>query len=405
MAAAFAEPRLKVGRNDLRRRNRWLLLHLIQTHGPSSQAELARRSGLSPATVSAILQPLIENRTLVEERKANSNIGRKASILAFNPRAILVAGVSIEQEECEIALVDLSARVLEHVSAAYPRYAEPHEVVDLAASRMRAMLKGRRLDLRALAGVGVAIPGLVDSDSGLVCVAANFGWRNVQLRALFEQKTQLPAFVEHLGRAKARAQAVWGQGAGHRNFVCLEIGSGIGAGIVAGGQILTGAGAFAGEVGHTVLDPGGPRCACGLQGCWEAFCARPAIRRRIAEHLAVAGPDGGLLTAGSSVEELGRAVEQGDPLALRVLAETARHLARGLVNVIWNFDPEVIILSGSVVRSCPRLIEATQASLATLEAARSFDVPLVAASHESDAGVVAASALVSFRRLEELAYG
>lgn len=405
MTPDFASPRLKVGRGDLRRRNRWLLLHLIQTHGPSSQAGLARRSGLSPATVSAILQPLIENRTLVEEGKAQSGIGRKASILAFNPRSILIAGVSIEQEECEVALVDLSARVLDHVTAEYPRYTEPREVADLAVARIRAMLRSNRIDSRALAGIGVAIPGLVDSDSGLVCVATNLGWRNVQLRALFEQKTQLPASVEHLGRAKARAQAVWGQGAGHRNFVCLEIGSGIGAGVVADGRILIGAGAFAGEVGHTVLDPSGPRCACGLDGCWETFCASPAIRRRIGEHLASDAGTGSTLTPGSSVAELGRAAGQGDPVARRVVAETARHLARGLVNVIWNFDPEVVILSGSVVRNCPSLIEATQAGLAKLEAARSFNVPLVAASHESDASVIAASAVVSFRRVEELANG
>jgi predicted NBD/HSP70 family sugar kinase len=405
MVPDLVPPAVKAGRRDVRRRNKWLLLHLIQTDGPSSQAELARRSGLSPAAVSGILQPLIRKRILVQERKSTSGMGRKATILGFNPRTTLTAGVCIDQEECEVALVDLSARVIDRASATYPRYTEPHEVVALAASRIEALVERNRVDLRALIGVGVAIPGLIDSGSGLVWAAANLRWHNVQLRALFEQRLQLPARVEHLGRAKARAEAIWGQGMGYRNFVCLEIGSGIGAGVMADGQILRGAGASAGEVGHTLFDPRGPRCACGLNGCWEVFCASPAIRRRLGEHLALDGGSGSALSPAATLRELGQAAEQGDPVARRVVAETAELLARGLGSIIWNFDPGLIILSGPVVRDCPSLVEATRTSLGVLKAVRKFDVPLLAATQEPDAGVIAASAIVSFRHLEELAKG
>ncbi len=399
----LAPPATKTARSDLRRRNKWLLLHLIQTHGPSSQAELARRSGLSPATVSGMLQPLIEEQILIEERKSTSGLGRKATILAFNPRAAMTVGLSIDQEESEIALVDLSARVIDSMSVSYPRYTEPHEVVDLVAAQFTVLRERNNVEQSALIGVGVAIPGLIDPESGLVCLAANLGWRNVQLRALVERKLQLPARVEHLGRAKARAEATWGMGAGHRNFVCLEIGSGIGAGVMLDGQILRGAGSSAGEVGHTPIDPEGPRCGCGLNGCWETFCASPAIRRALAECLAAAPSGGSNLSPAASLREIGRAAEQGDPVASCVISQTAKQLARGLLGVIWNFDPEVIILSGPVVRDCPGLIEATQSILSHQEAARNFDVPLVAAPQESNAGVIAASAIVSFRYIERLA--
>jgi len=396
-------PALKAGRRDLRRRNTWLLLHLLQTEGPSSQAELARRSALSPATVSGILQPLVEAQILVEEGKATSGLGRRASILAFNRRTALTVGISIDQEECEVGLVDLSARVIDHASASYPRYTEPHEVVELAACGVSALIERNGLDRGALVGAGVAVPGLIDSKSGLVCVAANLGWRQVQLRALVEQRLGLPVRVEHLGRAKARAEATWGKGKGHRNFVCLEIGSGIGAGVMADGRILRGAGAIAGEVGHTPIDSASPRCACGLNGCWEVFCASPAIRRRLAELLDSGAGAGTVLTPDSSLADIGRAYEQGDPVARGVIQATAAHLARGLVGVIWNFDPEIIILTGPVIRDCPGLLEATGPILSGLEAARRFDVPLVAASQGSDAGVVAASSIVSLHHIQELA--
>jgi len=398
-----APPALKSGRSDLRRRNKWLLLHLIQTHGPSSQAELARSSGLSPAAVSGILQPLIEAHVLIEERKTTSGLGRKAAILAFNPRTALAAGITIDQEEAKIGLVDPSARIVDCASVTYGRYTEPHEVVGLVAARFSALAERNHVERSALIGAGVAIPGLVDSDAGLVCVATNLGWRNVQLRALVERELQLPVRVEHLGRAKARAEATWGKGIGHSNFVCLEIGSGIGAGVMLDGRILLGAGASAGEVGHMPVDPRGPRCACGLNGCWETFCASPAIRRRLGECLAAAGANGSPLSPTSSLAELGRAAEQGDPVALSVIGQTAEHLARGLVGVIWSFDPEVVILSGPVVRDCPGLIEATRLLLSQPEAARKFDVPLVAATCDSGSGVVAAAAIASFRYVEQLA--
>jgi len=273
----------------------------------------------------------------------------------------------------------------------------------LAVSRIEALAKRNRVD--SLIGAGVALPGLIDSGSGSVRAAANLGWHNVQLRALFEQRLRLPVGVEHLGRAKARAEATWGRGMGYRNFVCLEIGSGIGAGVMVDGQILRGAGASAGEVGHTLFDPRGPRCACGLNGCWEVFCASPAIRRRLGEHLALDGESGSALSPGATIRDLGQAAEQGDPVALRVVAETAEILARGLGSIIWNFDPGLIILSGPVVRDCPSLVEATRSGLGALKAVRKFDMPLLAAVQEPNAGVIAASAIVLFRHLEELAKG
>jgi predicted NBD/HSP70 family sugar kinase len=393
---------LKTGRKDLRSRNKWLLLHLIQSGGPKSQAELARLSGLSPASVSGILQPLIEAEILVEERKATSGLGRKASILGFNPRVVLSVGISIDQEVSEVALVDPSGRVIDQVFTTYPRYTQPTQVVVQSAACVLHLMERQQVSPRAAVGVGVAIPGLVDSTSGLVSVASNLGWRNIELQALFEQKLQLPVRVEHLGRAKARSEGVWGAGANCRNFVCLEIGSGIGAGVIVDGSVLHGAADSAGEVGHMPMDPSGPRCACGLNGCWEVFCAGAAIPRRLAERLAAADASGGSLGPAATLAQIESAALEGHAIASQVIDEAAEYLARGLVSIIWSFDPEIIILSGPVVRDCPSLIQATRARLHSVIAARSFDIPLVSARQEAYAGVIAASAIVSLPYVEQL---
>ncbi len=324
-------------------------------------------------------------------------------MLAFSLRAALTVGVVIDHEECEVALVDMSARVLDYARATYPRYSEPHEVGAIVAMHLEALCRRNGVDESTLIGTGVAVPGLIDSRTGVVKIAANLGWKNVQLRSLFEQKLHLPTRVEHLGKAKARAEAIWGRGVGHQNFVCLEIGSGIGAGVIINGRTLKGTTLSAGEVGHNVLDPRGPRCACGLNGCWEVFCASSAILHRLAKQLSSVGASSSSVSPTSSLGELGRAAQLGDPVALRVVDETAEYMARGLANVIWNFDPELIILSGTVVRECPILIEATQQALRRLEAVRSLDIPLVAPTHEAHEGVIAASAIISVRYLQKLA--
>lgn len=402
----FGDPPAKSGKQDLRRRNTLLLLHLIQSNGPSSQAELARRSGLSPAAVCGILQPLIRTRILIEEGKSSAGPGRRASILAFNPHAAITAGICIDLEECQVALVDLSGRVLGQTAAHYPRYAEPDEVVELAAGCLAEIEKNNSLPRSAIVGAGVAIPGLINSRTGLVNVAANLGWRNVQLRALLERRLGVPVRVEHLGRAKAQAEALWGKGRNHRNFVCLEIGSGIGAGIVVHGRILRGAKGMGGEVGHMPIDPAGPACACGLRGCWEAFCAGPAIRKRMAQKLEALAGSPGALNPMSSLRDLNTAFERNDAVAIEVIEESARHLARGLAGLIWNFDPAFVLLTGPVVNDCPSLVAAVKQVMNTLGgAARSFEVPLIMETEHAATGVVAASAPVSLRFLEDYAAG
>ncbi|MCC6264411.1 MAG: ROK family transcriptional regulator [Bryobacterales bacterium] len=401
----YGAPPLKAGKEELRRRNTLLLLALVQSDGPSSQADLARRSGLSPATVSGILQPLIESRILIEEGKSTSGLGRRASILAFNSRANLTAGISIDLEEVEVALVDLSGRVLDQTATRYPRYTEPNEVVTLAAEGLALLEKRNSLDRSSIAGAGVAIPGLINSATGVVQVASNLGWMNVQLRDLFEQRLGVSARVEHLGRAKARAEAIWGKGKNHRNFVCLEIGSGIGAGVVVHGRILRGAGGIGGEVGHMPIDPAGPTCACGFKGCWEVFCSGPAIRRNLARRLEGADDSRGALSPIATLGDLEAAYQQGNAIAVEVVEEAADYLVRGLVGVIWSFDPEFVLLTGPVVNQCPSLVEAAKRRMGAMQGnARSFDVPLILESHHAGTGVVAASAAIATRYLEELAF-
>lgn len=389
----------------LRQQNTRLLLHFIQMQRAISQAELARQTGLSPASVSGILQWLLAQELLIENGKSyQQGAGRRGALLTFNDQKAVVAGVVIDQTQCEVALLGLSAQVLAHTSQINPVSHDPVKTIDLIVTALHMLLQQMALPTTALVGVGVAMPGLIDADAGLVKVAANLGWRNVQLGTMLHERLALPVRLEHLGRAKVIAETLWGRGIGCANLVCVEIGSGIGAGVIMDGNLLKGGSGAAPEIGHTALDLHGPACACGLHGCWESYCSGPAIRKRIGHYLGTMPQVKTDLTHNTTLAELERAVRTGDALAQVILSETANYMARGLLNVIWNFDPSLIILSGFVVQECPTLIEFTQIALGALQVVRAVDMPLVVTAQGADAGVIAASALASVPYLEQLAF-
>jgi len=394
-----------VDRNDLRSHNTHFLLHLIQTDGPISQADLARRSGLSPSTVSGIIQPLIENYLIVAAGKnTKQGMGRRASLLTFNPETLMTVGVVIEPEKCKLALVDFSGTVIGHTDLAYcPPYL-PEQIADFIKDDLEKLLQEIEVQRDSIVGIGVAMPGMIDAESGVVKAAVNLGWMNVPLKQILEKQLKFPVSIENVGKAKIAAETIWGMGVDCNNIVLLEIGSGIGGGAVIDAHLLNGGTYAAVEVGHTSLDLNGPLCQCGLQGCWEVFCNGPAIRARINNYLRNYPDIETQLTQESSLRDLQASAEADDELAIRVFQEAAVYMARGLANVIWNFDPAMFILTGYVVENCPFLFDVTQDELKKIQAVRSMNVPLVKAKQGGNFGVVSASALVSRGYLEDLSY-
>jgi predicted NBD/HSP70 family sugar kinase len=352
-----------------------------------------------------IIQPLIENYLIVAAGKnTNQGMGRRASLLTFNPETLMTVGVVVEPAECKIALVDFTGTVIGSTDLAYCPPYQPEQIADFIKDGLEKLLQEYDVQRDAIVGIGVALPGMVDADLGTVKAAVNLGWMNVPLKQILEKQLNLPVRIENVAKAKIATETIWGTGADSNNIVLLEIGSGIGGGAVVDTHLLSGANNAAAEVGHTSLDLNGPLCQCGLQGCWEVFCNGPAIRARINNYLRNYPDIETQLTQESSLRDLQASAESDDELALRIIQETAVYMARGLANMIWNFDPEMFILTGYVVEDCPFLIDITQDELKKLQAVRSMEVPLVKAKQGGNFGVVSASALVSRGYLEDLAY-
>lgn len=249
-----------------------------------------------------------------------------------------------------------------------------------------------------VAAIGVAVPGTIDADKGLAISAANLPWNNTPICSFLSEHTGLPVFLENDTNAAAVGEGIFGAGKGVANFFYLAIGTGIGGGIIADGKLLVG-GRFrdAGEIGHIIVDPLGPRCRCGQIGCLEAVAAAPAIGRRGKEEGRRAG-HGILWQMVSQGKEIDAKVvfdadEQGDEVAAKVIDEVGIHLAMGLIAVRRLLASDLVVIGGGVAGGGQRLLDAIENGLKHL-GGRSMDIRL---AELEQPGIVGAAAVAMSR--------
>jgi glucokinase len=253
--------------------------------------------------------------------------------------------------------------------------------------------------------VGIGAAGMVDATDGVLRFAPNLAWRDLSIASRVRGALGLPCQVDNDANTAAYAEYRFGAGRGYRHVLLVTVGTGIGGGIVSDGRLFRGANGFAAEIGHIIVEPGGPLCGCGNRGCWEQLASGRAIDRMGRE--AASADEGSTLRrlAGGDLEQVsGRhvteAARQGDEVALRIFAEAGRRLGEGIAGLVNILDPQVVVVGGGAIVAGDLLLDPARASFQ--EAVEGPDhrprVPLVAAELGNDAGAVGAAALA----LEEL---
>jgi glucokinase len=206
----------------------------------------------------------------------------------------------------------------------------------------------------AAKAVGIVVPGVVDERAGIAVWAANIGFRDVPLRDLLTERLGLPAVLGHDVRAGGAAEARFGAGRGYGHMLFLAIGTGIAGAHVVHGVSFAGAHGAAGEVGHLIVRPGGPKCGCGARGCLEAVASAAAIGRTYAERTG---------TPATAADVAARAAA-GEPAARAVWAEAVDALADGLRAAVTLNDPEVVVVGGGLAEAGYTLLAPLDAALA-----------------------------------------
>lgn len=214
--------------------------------------------------------------------------------------------------------------------------------------------------------VGVGAAGQIDRKAGIVLDAPNLGVKDMHLGDILSQQFSKPVAVGNDVEVAALGEYLYGSGQGYRNFVCMFVGTGIGAGIVQNGRMYTGLTGTAGEVGHMIIQAGGRLCGCGCRGCLEAYASRTAITKAIMAEIhhgrsSVLADDAAMqLKEGESIIRSGllaHAIEQNDALVIEIVTEAADYLGYGLGSIMNFYNPEAIVLGGGVIEAIDLLFD------------------------------------------------
>jgi predicted NBD/HSP70 family sugar kinase len=338
----------------LRDMNEVLVLNLVRERQPISRIDIAGWTGLEGSTVSKIVARLLESGFVYEDGvgHASPQGGRRKRFLHLNPEKVYAIGIDLEPQRIMVALSDFSGRIMRSLAMDNDR--DPQKALDAVAKSIKKLLQSRQAKER-VAGIGVSLVGLVDPKEGRILAGENLGWGDdVPVGSMLRNSLNmdLPIYFDNGSRLAALAEIWFGQHTTQQpqDLVFIEIGDGVGAGIVIQGQLYHGSLHGAGEFGHISLDPLGPVCNCGGRGCLEVFAADHATLARYAELCRTEGMTAEIRRK-VSIEELVDRGLHGNPRAIEALRQTATYLGRGLIPVIYSVNPEVIVLGGSVVKA------------------------------------------------------
>lgn len=306
------------------------ILRSLNASGPLTRADLGAELALSKAAMSGLTRDLIES-ALVEETTSVQRQGRPAVLLDLRADGACFIGISLLSNPAPIALTDLKGNILARASVAFDPDAE--RFADNVAQAVPAIVSG--VPRERLAGIGVALSGLVDEDKERCIKSTLLGWQDVPLAHFIRKRLDVPAFVENDAKALAISEKHFGEAREFQNFSVISLGDGIGSAHFIHGRLYRGAHGGAGEIAHCTIEMPGRPCRCGKTGCVDAVASLSALAEMAREE----GLDATTLT------RLEQEATRGSSAAIRILHRAGAALGRAIANVIQINDPQMILIA------------------------------------------------------------
>lgn len=378
-----------VGAEELRRANLRAILQTVHTHGPTTRAVLTRQLGLNRSTIGGLTGELQSLGLVTEQTAVVGGRGRPSHLVVASDDNVVVA-VDVGVDRIAVALVGLGGEVLDRRTRGHQR--GEHDVAHVVESvaQMIDETLSASCHTRCL-GVGVAVPGAVRAEDGLVRFAPNLGWVDEPFTELLATRLNRPVSTGNDANLGVLAEHIRGAAVGFSDVAYLSASVGIGGGFLVGGRPLTGASGYAGEVGHMQVDTTGPACRCGAVGCWETRVGENVLLQR-AGRLAGGGPE--------AVAEVIAAARAGEPRAAEAVNDVADWCGVGIRAIVNLFNPQVVVLGGSLAQvwraAEARVVESVQRNTllsprgeaALRSAALGDDSPLIGAAELAFAPVL-----------------
>lgn len=330
----------------LRQLNQQRILESLLTHGPSSQADLARQTGLSTATVSNIVKNLQEHNLVQTEPTTSS--GRRALLVRLSDNGAVSVGIDFGRRHVRVVVSSLGYEILAEESMELPLGYAAQDGLAAVATLVDELLAAASVKRESVLGVGVGIPGPIDRRTDTVVVGAILPeWVGMKLSDL-ERTLKLPVIIDNDSNLGALAEVTWGPNRGIQNLMFVKIGSGIGVGLVLNGAPFYGHVGVTGEIGHTPVSENGLVCRCGNRGCLETVASTSVMIELLGR---------GSPTPVTTADIVRRGLER-DPATLRVLEDVGHAIGRAIASTANMINPEAIVIGGPLAGLGDALLDA-----------------------------------------------
>lgn len=340
----------KVTPSHLKKHNESLVLREIYAHETISRVRLAELTHLSRPSITELTQGLIERGLIAEvgAEMISEKVGKKARLLALNPDAYQMIGVVLKDSTIIGSLLNLRMDIQAQCSVSMQNTPSDERIQRIIEVIERIQEQAQY----PLLGITIGTPGIVDSREGIIHLAASYGWRDYPLTKLLSQHFDIPIYIGNDSNLAAIGENRFGVGKGVNDLVVVEIGTGIGVGILADGHTIEGSTYAAGELGHTPFPSLEDECLCGRHGCLETVVSWWGIQRQ-AQRIAQQNPDSVLNQLAKNgqitTDDILQAVALNDPDTLRLVERAANYLGHALLVMTHLLNPKLIILTGSLL--------------------------------------------------------
>lgn len=323
----------------IKRINTAIVLEAILRGAPLSRAQISEKTGLNKATVSSLVQDLIDGSVVREIGTGVSSGGRKPVMLEFVATAGYAVGIDLGVNYVRGVLTDLRGALIAETNLTLDRH-EPEPVLASLQTCIDSLIAKAPSSPYGIVGIGVGVPGLVN-ESGAVLYAPNLQWRDIPLQRQLADKYGVPVTIDNEANTGAIGEQVFGAGRSIDNLIYVSVGIGIGTGLILHKSLYKGASGFSGEMGHLSVEAFGKPCACGNRGCWEMYASEKALLEKAAAH--------GI----SDWEALLDAAESGQAGVLADLEATGEYLGIGIANIVNVFNPDAVVIGNRISQVRP----------------------------------------------------
>ena len=376
------------------------ILKVIRENKNLCRADIAKLTGLTPASVTNITKELINADYLKESKVGESSGGRPPIILEINNDAKYVIGVYIGVGNLEVIISNINAEIIEKQKIVITRENLKYKFVfEKSINLINKVITKSNVTLEQIVGIGVAMHGVVNSKDGISIYAPYYDWHNVDIKNELQKEFNLPVYVDNDVRAMAIGESLFGIAKNISNFIIINISDGIGAGIIIDNKPYCGINFSSGEIGHIVVVSDGSKCSCGNYGCLETVASNESIARK-AIKLIKEGCPSTLSKLHNDLDEITikdicYGANNDDELCINIIKEASRYIGLAITNLINILNPQSIVVVGEIIENIPLCIDTIKNTVKK----RGFKIPtnsisIVRTKLGSNAAVIGAATLV-----------